>query len=221
MERIKTKNLFDLSHTIAGDFFKEFEFPWLVVPRISEFISELSNTLSKNEFEEIKEKVWVSKNAFISEHAEISGPTIIESSAEIRFGAFIRGNVIVGKNSIVGNSTELKNCILFDNAQAPHFNYIGDSILGFKSHIGAGVIISNLKSDKSDVSINFGQTKIETNLKKFGAALGDFSEVGCNAVINPGTIVGKSSVVYPLSMVRGVVESGYIMKGAGNVVKKE
>ncbi|MDR1364934.1 MAG: UDP-N-acetylglucosamine pyrophosphorylase [Oscillospiraceae bacterium] len=220
MDKFKTLNLLDLSHTLAIKLFEKEEFPWTAINKIGDFIIEIGKSLSKSKFSEISQNIWVAKDTQIPKQSCILSPTIIDSNAQIRYGAFIRGNVIVGKNSIVGNSTELKNCILFDNSQTPHFNYVGDSILGFKAHIGAGVIISNLKSDKSNVKIKFNDQTIDTNMKKLGAILGDFSEVGCNSVLNPGTIIGRASTVYPLTMVRGTVESRYILKNNLELVKK-
>ena len=217
---IKSESLLDLSKTISGSIFEDVGYPWEVLPKIKNFIIDIGKSLSKDEFYKLKEDVWVSKSAKVSNNAFICGPTIIDSEAEIRFGAFIRGSVIVGKRAVVGNSSELKNCILFDEVQVPHFNYVGDSVLGFKSHIGAGVILSNLKSDKSEVSVKFFENKIKTGLRKFGAVLGDLSEIGCNAVLNPGTIVGRYSTVYPLTMVRGVLPENKILKNNGDVVDK-
>ena len=184
------------------------------------FILNLGPKLPKDEFEEIKENVWVSKEAVIADSAFIAGPTIICKGTEIRHCAFIRGSVIVGENCVVGNSTELKNAILFNNVQVPHFNYIGDSILGFKAHFGAGSIVSNVKSDKSNVSVLINGSKTDTGLRKFGAIVADYVEIGCNAVLNPGTIIGKNSNVYPTSMVRGVIGENMIFKAQNNIVKK-
>lgn len=217
---IKSESLLDLSKTISGSIFEGVGYPWKVLPKIKDFIIDIGKSLSKDKFYKLKEDVWVSKSAKVSNNAFICGPTIVDSKAEIRFGAFIRGSVIVGKRAVVGNSSELKNCILFDEVQVPHFNYVGDSVLGFKSHIGAGVILSNLKSDKSEVSVKFFENKIKTGLRKFGAVLGDLSEIGCNAVLNPGTIVGRYSTVYPLTMVRGVLPENKILKNNGDIVDK-
>lgn len=224
MENLKIHNLFDLKNTIARDFFLEFEYPWEILSHIKNFIFEIIKKLDRNKFYSVCENVWAAKNSRISKNAFISGPAIIDECAEVRFGAFIRGGVIIGKNAIVGNSTELKNCILFDKVQAPHFNYIGDSILGYKSHIGAGVILSNLKSDKKNIIIkykNFEKNlKIETGLRKLGAILADNVEIGCNSVLNPGSIICKNSNIYPLSMVRGVIEKNKILKNNGILVDK-
>jgi len=189
LQKLKIENLFDLQKTISSSLFQQNSYPWEVLPKLNDFIMNFGKTLNKEDFEEKFESVWVSKSASISENCYIKGPTIIDSNAEIRFGAFIRGSVIVGKNCVVGNSTELKNCVLFDNVQTPHFNYVGDSILGFRSHIGAGVVLSNVKSDKSNVTVKIDGKSIETGLRKFGAILGNYVEVGCNSVLNPGTIV--------------------------------
>ena len=220
MKDLKIQNLFDLENTIVKDFFLSFEYPWEVLPYIKNFILKIIESLDKNKFYSIGEDVWVAKNSKISKNIFISGPTIIDEYAEIRVGALVRGGVIVGKNAIIGNSTELKNCILFDKVQAPHFNYIGDSILGYKSHIGAGVILSNLKSDKKNIIIKYKNLKIETGFRKFGAILADNVEVGCNSVLNPGTVICKNSNIYPLTMVRGVIEKNKILKNNGLLVDK-
>lgn len=220
LENITIDSLYDLSQTISKDIFNNFIYPWEVLPRISAFIVELGNKLNKDEFNQIEENIWISKSAKIAKTAYINGPAIIDKDAEIRHCAFIRGNAIVGMGAVVGNSTELKNVILFNKVQVPHYNYIGDSILGYKSHMGAGSITSNVKSDKTLVAINCGNQKIETNLKKFGAMLGDNVEVGCNSVLNPGTVVGKNSNIYPLSMVRGFIPPNSIYKNKNEIVDK-
>lgn len=217
---MQTKNYLDLSKTIASEIFSGLSYPWEALPKIKDFILNLGPKLPKDEFEEIKENVWVSKEAVIANSAFIAGPTIICKGTEIRHCAFIRGSVIVGENCVVGNSTELKNAILFNNVQVPHFNYIGDSILGFKAHFGAGSIVSNVKSDKSNVSVLINGNKTDTGLRKFGAIVADYVEIGCNAVLNPGTIIGRNSNVYPTSMVRGVIGENMIFKAQGNIVKK-
>ena len=217
---MQTENYLDLSKTIASEIFSGLSYPWEALPKIKDFILNLGPKLPKDEFEEIKENVWVSKEAVIANSAFIAGPTIICKGTEIRHCAFIRGSVIVGENCVVGNSTELKNAILFNNAQVPHFNYIGDSILGFKAHFGAGSIVSNVKSDKSNVSVLINGNKTDTGLRKFGAIVADYVEIGCNAVLNPGTIIGRNSNVYPTSMVRGVIGENMIFKAQGNIVKK-
>ena len=220
MESIKTKSLYNLNFTIAAELLESCEYPFEVLPKISNFILELGSTLDSCEFDKIGDDIWVSKTAKVAKTASINGPCIIDADAEIRHCAFIRGNAIVGKGTVVGNSTELKNVILFDKVQVPHYNYVGDSVLGYKSHMGAGSITSNVKSDKTLVVIKKGNEKIETGLKKFGAMLGDEVEVGCGSVLNPGTIIGKNSQVYPLSSVRGVVAENSIYKRAGEVVEK-
>lgn len=220
LENITIDSLYDLSQTISKDIFNNFIYPWEVLPRISAFIVELGNKLSKDEFNQIEENIWISKSAKIAKTAYINGPAIIDKDAEIRHCAFIRGNAIVGMGAVVGNSTELKNVILFNKVQVPHYNYVGDSILGYKSHMGAGSITSNVKSDKTLVAINCGNQKIETNLKKFGAMLGDNVEVGCNSVLNPGTVVGKNSNIYPLSMVRGFIPPNSIYKNKNEIADK-
>lgn len=217
---MQTENYLDLSKTIASEIFSGLSYPWEALPKIKDFILNLGPKLPKDEFEEIKENVWVSKEAVIANSAFIAGPTIICKGTEIRHCAFIRGSVIIGENCVVGNSTELKNAILFNNVQVPHFNYIGDSILGFKAHFGAGSIVSNVKSDKSNVSVLINGNKTDTGLRKFGAIVADYVEIGCNAVLNPGTIIGRNSNVYPTSMVRGIIGENMIFKAPGNIVKK-
>ena len=220
MENLRVHNLFDLKNSIVGDFLRTFNYPWEVFSSIKDFILKFSGKLDKNKFCLVGENVWVSKTAKISNNTFISGPTIIDDCAEIRFGAFVRGGTVIGKNTVVGNSTELKNCILFDRAQAPHFNYVGDSILGYQAHIGAGVILSNFKSDKKNVVIKYKNLKIETGLRKLGAIIADNVEVGCNAVLNPGSIICKNSNIYPLTMVRGVIGENKIFKNNGMLVDK-
>ena len=219
MESIYANNLFDFEKTIAADVFSGVKYPFEVLPRIGDFIVELSKKLDKSVFSEIKPGVFAAKSAKIAETAHIAAPCIIDENAEIRHCAFIRGKAIIGKNCVVGNSTELKNVILFDNVQVPHYNYVGDSILGYRSHMGAGSITSNVKSDKTNVVIK-GKENIETNLKKVGAFLGDYVEIGCGSVLNPGTVIGRNSSVYPLSSVRGVVPGGSIYKKQGEVAKR-
>lgn len=217
---IRTEDLFELSHTIAADFLKEFEYPWQALSGIKNLIIRLGNGLDKNEFTEISKNVWVHKSAVISKTAYIGSPTIIDSETEVRQGAFIRGSALVGRKCVIGNSTELKNVIIFDEVQVPHYNYVGDSILGYRSHMGAGSITSNVKSDKSKVTITCQNEKIETDLKKCGAMLGDNAEIGCNAVLNPGTIIGRNTNIYPLSCVRGTVPANCIYKSGGVIVPK-
>lgn len=220
MQELEVKNLLNLNETIANKIFENVTYPWEVINKISEFIIELGKTLNKNIYEEKAPNVWVAKSAEIAPTAFIGGPCIIDENAKIRHSAFIRENAIVGKNVVVGNSTELKNVIIFNNSEVPHYNYVGDSILGYKSHMGAGSIISNLKSDKSNVSIKCNDKKIETNLRKFGAILGDNVEVGCSSVLNPGTIIGRKTNIYPLSSVRGFIGSNKIYKNQNEIVEK-
>ena len=212
MEKCKINNLYSLDETIAKDLLLKYTYPWEAVAHIGEFILELGKKLPKDEYEEISENVWVHKTANVYKSAYIKGPAIICKDAEIRHCAFIRGNAIVGEGAVVGNSTELKNVILFNKVQVPHYNYVGDSILGYKSHMGAGSITSNVKSDKKLVVVKDGIDKIETGLKKFGAMIGDNVEVGCGSVLNPGTVVGKNTNIYPLSSVRGVIPEDSIYK---------
>lgn len=220
MHNIRICELFDLEKTIAKELFKDKEYPWEVLPNIKDFIIELGKTLPKETFNEVKENVWIAKSAKIFDSAYIAGPCIIDENAEIRQCAFVRGSAIIGKNVVLGNSCEVKNAILFDNVQVPHFNYVGDSVLGYKSHIGAGGITSNVKSDKTLVTIKEGEEKIETNLKKVGAMIGDNVEVGCNSVLCPGTVIGRGTTIYPLSMVRGVVKENSIYKSERDVVER-
>lgn len=221
MENITIENLYDLKETIAADLFTEAEYPWEVLPRIHDFILELGKRLPEEIYEKRGEDIWVAKNAKVAPAACLNGPLIIDEEAEVRHCAFVRGNAIVGKGAVVGNSTELKNVVLFNKVQVPHYNYVGDSVLGFKSHMGAGSITSNVKSDKTLVVVKNGEEKIETGLKKMGAMLGDHVEVGCNSVLNPGTVIGRNSNVYPTSCVRGVIPAGHIFKRPGDVVKKD
>ncbi|MCR5608256.1 MAG: UDP-N-acetylglucosamine pyrophosphorylase [Lachnospiraceae bacterium] len=220
-EQLRISELFDLNETIAKDIFEGAEYPWEVLPKISEFIVKLGNTLSEDEYEKRGENIWVAKDADVAPTAFLNGPLIIGKGATVRHCAFIRGNAIVGEGAVVGNSTELKNVILFNKVQVPHYNYVGDSILGFKSHMGAGSITSNVKSDKTLVTIKDGSEKYETGLKKMGAVLGDNVEVGCNSVLNPGTVVGRCSNIYPLSMVRGFVPANSIYKKQSEIVEKQ
>ena len=217
---MEIKQLFNLEETIAKDLLQKEKYPWECLPKISEFIIELGEKLDKEKFEKKGENIWIAKTAKIAPSASITGPTIIDENAEIRHCAFIRGKAIVGKNAVVGNSVELKNCILFNNTQVPHYNYVGDSILGYKAHMGAGSITSNVKSDKTNVVIK-GKENIETNLRKVGAFLGDGVEVGCNSVLNPGTVIGRNSNVYPLSCVRGIIPENSIYKNKNEIVIKE
>ena len=217
---LNTTGLFDLSHTLAGDYLARFEYPWQALDGIKDLILALGPTLGE-EYEELGSQIWVHQTAQIAHSAFLGAPCIIGPRTEVRHCAFIRGSALVGAGCVVGNSVELKNVILFDSVQVPHYNYVGDSILGYKSHMGAGSITSNVKSDKTPVSVKNGAEKIDTGRKKFGAILGDFVEVGCNSVLNPGTVVGPRTNIYPLSCVRGAVPGDSIYKTGGVIVKKE
>lgn len=212
--------LLDLDHTIAAELFEGKTYPWEALPEIKAFILKLGATLPEDEFDHPSEDVWIAKDAKVFPSAYIGGPCIIDHEAEVRHCAFIRGSAIVGKGCVVGNSVELKNVVLFDKVQTPHYNYVGDSVLGYKSHMGAGSITSNVKSDKTLVVVK-GDVNIETGLKKFGAILGDNVEVGCNSVLNPGSVLGRRVSVYPTSSVRGVVPEGCIYKSASDIVRRE
>ena len=214
-------NLLDLNETIAKDLFEGKTYPWEVLPEISDFIIELGNKLDKEIYELKGENIWIAKSAIIYPSAYIKGPAIIGENAEVRHCAFIRGKAIVGNNAVVGNSTELKNVILFNNVQVPHYNYVGDSILGYKAHMGAGSITSNVKSDKKLVIVKDKEEKIKTGLKKFGAMIGDCVEVGCGSVLNPGSVIGKNTNIYPLSSVRGVVPENSIYKNKNEIIIKK
>ncbi len=211
-------DLLDLNHTVAAALFAGKAYPWEVLPEIGDFIIALGQTLPEDEFDHPAENVWIAKDATVFPSAYINGPCIIDHKAEVRQCAFIRGNSIVGKNAVVGNSCELKNAVLFDNVQVPHFNYVGDSVLGYKSHMGAGSITSNVKSDKTLVVIKNGRELVPTERKKVGAMLGDYVEVGCNSVLNPGTVIGRNSRVYPTSCVRGVVPANTIHRNDGRLI---
>ena len=221
MKDATISELYDLTQTIAAKIFEGKTYPWEVLPLIKDFILELGETLDPAEYEKRGENVWIAKDAVIAPTASINGPCIIGKGAEIRQCAFIRGNAIVGEGAVVGNSTELKNVILFNKVQVPHYNYVGDSILGYKSHMGAGSITSNVKSDKTLVTIRTEENIVETGLKKFGAILGDEVEVGCGSVLNPGTVVGSHTNIYPLSMVRGYVPAKSIYKKQGEIAEKQ
>ena len=223
MENAKIINLYDLEETIAGEYLAQFTYPWEALKGIADFIRELGPTLDPDKFEKRGEDIWVAKSAKVAPTACLNGPLIIDEEAEVRHCAFVRGSAVVGKGSVVGNSTELKNDIIFNSVQVPHYNYVGDSILGYKSHMGAGSITSNVKSDKTLVVVKDkydSKEEIETGLKKFGAMLGDYVEVGCNSVLNPGTVIGRHSNIYPLSRVRGVIPADSIFKDQDHVVKK-
>ena len=221
MDQITIKDLYNLEETIAGELFAGKTYPWEVLPEIGAFIVKLGNTLDPQEYEKAGENIWIARSAKVAPTAFITGPAIIGKEAEIRQGAFIRGNAIVGEGAVVGNSTELKNVVLFNKVQVPHYNYVGDSILGYRAHMGAGSITSNVKSDKTLVVVKGKETKIETGLKKFGAMLGDQVEVGCNSVLNPGTVIGPRSNIYPLSSVRGVIPADHIFKAQDRIVEKQ
>lgn len=213
-----TTDLLDLSHTLAGDFLSQFEYPWLSLKKIQGFVSSLGQMLG-DDYIEVTPEVWVHKTASIAKNAYLEAPLIIGANTEVRHCAFIRGSALIGENCVIGNSVEIKNSIIFDSVQIPHFNYVGDSILGYKSHMGAGSITSNIKSDKSLISVK-GESIIETGLKKFGSIIGDFVEIGCNSVLNPGTVIGRNTNIYPLSSIRGVIPAMSIYKGYGDIIKK-
>lgn len=219
-EELKTENLLDLSKTLAAIIFDGLTYPWEALPKISEYILSVGPTLSEEDYELKGDGIWVARSAKVAPTAYLSGPLIICPNAEVRHCAFIRGSAIIGMESVIGNSTELKNCIIFQKAQVPHYNYIGDSVLGYMAHLGAGAITSNLKSDKSIVTVPDDDGRINTELKKFGAIVGDHVEVGCNSVLNPGTVIGRGSTVYPLSMVRGTIPANSIYKKQGEIAEK-
>ncbi|MBQ7700462.1 MAG: UDP-N-acetylglucosamine pyrophosphorylase [Clostridia bacterium] len=218
-DEIKTKALLDLSHSMAGRYLKKYEYPYLAIPDIKEMILDIQSKLS-DEFIRIKEGVFVHKTAVVAPTAYIGAPTVICAGTEVRHCAFIRGSALIGENCVIGNSTEVKNAVIFDNVQVPHFNYVGDSILGYKSHMGAGSVTSNVKSDKTNVVLKIGDERIETGMRKFGAVLGDHVEVGCNSTLNPGTIIGRHTNVYPNSCVRGIIPAEHIYKNKENIVMK-
>lgn len=220
MKELEVASLVDLDKTIAKEIFSDVTYPWEVLPLIHDFVIKLGNTLSEDIFEKKGEDIWIAKSATIAETASITGPCIIDEGATLRPGAFVRGNVIVGKKTTVGNSTELKNVILFDEVEVPHYNYVGDSVLGYKAHMGAGAITSNVKNDKTNVVVKAGDTKIETGLRKFGAILGDWVQVGCNCVLNPGSVIGAKTNIYPLNSVRGFVPGEMIYKEKDSIVQK-
>lgn len=213
--------LYTLEETIAGELFEGLTYPWEALPKIKDFIIALGERLPEEKYERREGNIWIARSAKVFPSAYIGGPAIIDEEAEIRHCAFIRGSAIVGKGAVVGNSTELKNVILFNKVQVPHYNYVGDSILGYKAHMGAGSITSNVKSDKTLVVVKAGEESFETGLKKFGAMLGDHVEVGCNSVLNPGTVIGKNTNIYPTSMVRGVIPADSIYKRQGEIAEKQ
>ena len=221
MVELTNKEFFqDLDQTIAAQLFEQTTYPWEILPLIKDFVLEVGPTLSVDEYDQVEEDVWIAKSATIAKTATINGPAIIGPDTEVRPGAFIRGNALIGAGCVVGNSTELKNAVLFNKVQVPHYNYVGDSVLGYKSHMGAGSICSNVKSDKKLVVVKDGEEKIETGVKKFGAMLGDHVEVGCGSVLNPGTVIGRNCNIYPLSPVRGCIPADSIYKNAAEIVKK-
>ncbi len=220
MSKITIQDLYNLNETIAAELFDGLTYPWEALPRIGEFIRRLGATLSEEEYERVEQDVWIARSAKVFPSAYIHGPVIVGKGAEVRHCAFIRGNALIGEGAVVGNSTELKNVVLFNQVQVPHYNYVGDSILGYKAHMGAGSITSNVKSDKKLVLVHTPEGDIETGIKKFGAMIGDNVEVGCGSVLNPGTIVGRGSSIYPLSSVRGVVPEKSIYKKQGEIAEK-
>ncbi len=215
------EDLFDFSHTLAAPLFEGKRYPWAVLPEIRGFVLALGAKLNRDEYEEKEDGVWIARDAHVFPSAYIEGPTIIGHGAQVRHAAFIRGSALIGEGAVVGNSTEIKNAILFDCVQAPHFNYVGDSVLGYKAHMGAGSITSNVKSDKKNIFVHLPDADIATGLRKFGAMLGDFVEIGCNSVLNPGTVIGRHSIIYPASSVRGVVPARHILKDSGEVARRE
>lgn len=221
MKEYEVKNMYTLTETLAAPLLEQVTYPWEALPKIGAFILELGESLSEEEYEKRGENVWIAKSAKVAPTASITGPAIIGKDAEVRHCAFIRGNALVGEGAVVGNSTELKNVILFNKVQVPHYNYVGDSILGYRAHMGAGSITSNVKSDKKLVKVHTAQGDIETGLKKFGAMLGDLVEVGCGTVLNPGSVVGRECSIYPLSSVRGCISAGSIYKKQGEVVERQ
>lgn len=217
---MKNVDLFDLSHTLAAPLLKKHEYPWQALKEIKEFVIALGKTLDTEKYTQIGENIWIAKSAKIFPSAYIAAPCIIGENTEVRHCAFIRGSVLVGDGCVIGNSTEIKNSIIFDGVQIPHYNYVGDSVLGYKSHLGAGAVTSNVKSDKTLVTVRTDTARIDTGLKKFGAMIGDYCEVGCNSVLCPGTVLGKNCTVYPLSRVRGYVHENSIFKAQNDIVKK-
>lgn len=220
MEQCRIENLFDLNETIASALFEGVTYPWEVLPKIHDFILKLGETLNPEEYDRVGEDVWIAKNAVVFPSAYIHGPAIIGKDAEVRQCAFIRGSAIVGEHATVGNSTELKNVVLFNHVEVPHYNYVGDSVLGFYAHMGAGAITSNIKADRKNIIVRDGEHTYVTGLRKIGAMLGDHVEVGCNTVLNPGTVVGRYTNIYPVNSVRGVIPEHSIYKSAGNLVRK-
>ena len=218
---MKLSGILDINKTICKELFEHSNYPWEVLPKISEYIIALGNSLDENNYTEIEEHIWVGSNVVIDKLSTITAPCIIDNDTIIRPGAYIRGNVIIGKNCVIGNSTEIKNAIIFDKCQLPHYNYVGDSVLGYHVHLGAGVILSNLKSDGTNVDIRYKNKKISTGMRKMGSIIGDNTEVGCNSVLYPGTVVGKNTNIYPLTRVRGIINSNSILKDENVLVEKE
>ena len=215
------KGILDINKTISKDLFKETNYPWEALPYIKDYIITLGNNLDKDNYTEIEEHIWVGGNVEIDKLSTIIAPCIIDDNTIIRPGAYIRGNAIIGKNCVIGNSTVIKNSIIFDNCQLPHYNYVGDSILGYHVHLGAGVILSNLKNDGTNIDIKYKGKKLPTGMRKMGSVIGDSTEVGCNSVLYPGTIIGKNTNIYPLTRVRGIINSNSIVKDENTVVEKE
>lgn len=215
------KGILDINKTISKDLFKEINYPWEVLPYIKDYIITLGNNLDKDNYTEIEDHIWVGSNVEIDKLSTIIAPCIIDDNTIIRPGAYIRGNAIIGKNCVIGNSTEIKNSIIFDNCQLPHYNYVGDSILGYHVHLGAGVILSNLKNDGTNIDIKYKDKKLPTGMRKMGSVIGDSTEVGCNSVLYPGTIIGKNTNIYPLTRVRGIINSNSIVKDENTIVDKE
>ena len=217
---VRISELFDLEHTIASDYLKGFEYPWEALSGIKGLIERIGESLDSNEYDEVSPKVWVHKSAKVFSSAYLGSPCIVGPGTEVRHCAFVRGSALIGANCVIGNSVELKNVIIFDNCEVPHYNYVGDSILGFHAHMGAGSITSNIKADKKNIVVH-SDPEFQTGLRKMGAMLGDYADIGCNSVLNPGTIIGRHTNVYPLSCVRGTVPGGCIYKTGGVIVKKE
>lgn len=218
---LRSWELFDLDRSLAGEYLRQVTWPWEALTQIKQYILQIGSNLAADEYEQIAEDIWIARNSTIAASASLNGPLIVGRETEIRHCAFIRGSALIGDRAVVGNSTELKNCILFDSVQVPHFNYIGDSILGFKAHLGAGAITSNVKGDHGEISLRLGGQRLPTGLRKFGALLGDNVEVGCNSVLNPGSIVGRGSQIYPLSMVRGYIPVNSILKNTGEIIARQ
>ena len=218
---MKLSGILDINRTISKELFEDSNYPWEVLPKISDYIITLGNSLDKDNYTEIEEHIWVGSNVEIDKLSTITAPCIIDNDTIVRPGAYIRGNVIIGKNCVIGNSTEIKNAIIFDKCQLPHYNYVGDSVLGYHVHLGAGVILSNLKNDGTNVDIRYKDKKISTGMRKMGSIIGDNTEIGCNSVLYPGTIVGKNTNIYPLTRVRGIINSNSILKDENILIEKD